>query len=463
MILSKDYRETVNYLEERLKYYQPKNFEKDEIYNAELIAEDLPVKNMPELKDFMTPLSWGRIVIDRKAQEVGLEGFIGPDGFKLNDFFVKSNWEYLMKRATIDASKYGCSYIRLTESPDTFGRNDIRGEIESPNSFIADFDSFGNINIALKLFYPKKNKSEDVDYSQSPYAGTLYTRNEIISFEYDDDFTIEEIVSHNLGWVPVQKIVNRPSASNPNGESDLTLSIESSIKNGMRAIKALVINSELSAMPGKYIIGNIGKDSGSDYKKVLQEYKDAITLLRTPPGGDKPIVGQWDPVSPSGIIEALNIFAMQISAESGVPMSQLVRTTSNPESGDAINAQSDVLYKRAEDSQTDYTKPIIDLAKMYVIYKNNGNIPEDIDDINLVWGNPKNINYGAAADAVFKLVQLKVVNPESFVVGKILGLSRREMDLIKEENRVYKIENPEPIEEGTVVVPAEEEVVEEGE
>jgi hypothetical protein len=435
----------------QLDYYRAKNKIKDAYYEGKNRLKNPKISLSPHYKNMLAPVSWPENVVERKNERINLIGFTAPPEVELEDIFNDNEIEDKSKQAHRAALLYGVSYAIAGHGKVEDGEPEVLITVESPNNTIGTTNPRTNrlMNL-LQVAYGTFGE---------PDMGVYTTPNRTITFKYDnasdaysfglaeeEDYKLTpiEVDEHELGYVPAVMFVNRPRAGVIGGQSEITPVIIGHTDQAVLTFVEVAMARELYATPQRYFFGlPLETFIGPDGKQKSRWEAYMETVMATGPikkgsaqaGTDThaPLVGQFDASSPAPLLETIRAAAEQISAASGIPLSQLGYTTTNPASAEAINAQAEILIKSAEDRMDSFGSKWVQLIQYALRLKNDGVLPEGANKIHCDWRSAASTSRAADGDYVSKLIDKGVLAPDSEVTWKRLGFSEAEKQLLRDE------------------------------
>lgn len=404
-------------------------------YNGEQLIRDLGISIPPQLRGMHTVLSWPEIVVDSLAERLHVEGFRLPGESSTNDELWQIwNDNHLTREsylAHVDAMIFGRAYAVV-------GSNEIDGRspritVESPMHLIDDYDPrTDTINAALRLI-GKRNPG-------APSHATLYLPNETIWLEEQQGYLsnhwgIIDRDVHNLGIVPVVRLVNRQRIHERHGYSEISKSVMSIVDAACRALLRLELAAEFFSAPQRYILGASEEDfqrPDGTATSAWETYIGRVLVVERDEDGNVPSVGAFPTADPTNQTRIVDLYREEISVKTGLPPHYLGSTTANPSSAEAIRAAESRLITRAELKQVEFSvwgSQVMPLA----LYVRDGVWPEQGNGISTEWRNAATPTVAASTDAAVKLVAAGILPPQSDVVLKMVGLSPGQIQQVQAE------------------------------
>jgi len=204
----------INGLLKDLQEYRMKNAKKERYYEGKNRLQNLGIAIPDKLSGMKTAVGWAGTAVDVLNERINLDGFSAPDNLDVASIFNANNLDLEASLGHLDSLVYGISYIVIGSGDKTLGEPNPLITIESPNSMVGMYNTrTRRLDAALKVIHHK----------DEPSYGTLYLPNETITFSIDKGVYYEEVRDvHNLGMVPVVRLINRPRSSDLDGRSEIS-------------------------------------------------------------------------------------------------------------------------------------------------------------------------------------------------------------------------------------------------
>lgn len=419
----------INKLLKDLEDYRISNSKKERYYEGKNRLQNLGIAIPDKLTGMKTAVGWAGTAVDVLNERINLDGFSAPENLRINEIFQANNLDLEASLSHLDSLVTGISYIIVGSGNKELGEPNPLITIESPNTMVGLYNTrTRGLDAALKVLYTKGE----------PSYGTLYKKNETVSFAIEDGVYYEdERDVHNLGIVPVVRQINRPRSSDLNGRSEISRTIMSLTDAGVRTFMGAEIAREFYSAPQRYLIGANKQDfldSDGNPIDAWSAYLGKLLITGVNDEGNNPTVGQFNANSPAPYIELINSYIQQISSETGIPASFLGFTTANPASADAINASQSRLIKKAEDRAQAFGKAWVEVMKLALLIR-DGNIPEEASLIRPIWRSAATPTKAADADAAVKLVSAGILLKDSEVTYTRLGFTEVEKEQLRKEKK----------------------------
>ena len=433
MSLTAEELNNVNGLYKQLTHYDGKNADKEKYYEGKNRVSSLGIAIPPQLSQAQNIVGWGGTVVNVIEERLDFRGFIDPNGIGVQDIFRANDLATEASLAHRDALIYGVSYVVVGKGNTAFGEPEILITVESPKKMT------GHYNLRTRRLDSALSVTRNND--GVPVSGALYLENETIYLTYQNGWYEVERDVHNLGRVPVARLVNNPRTGEVNGSSEITPAIIGNIKEASRTLLHMAISSEFFSTPQRYILGaaeGAFEDADGNAIDGWTAITGRINMLSRDDNGDMPQVGEFSSNSPEPFIAQTKLYAELCAANAGIPLEYFGVESggSNPTSADALRVRETRLLKTAERKQSSFAKGWLEAIRIALIIR-DGVIPEDFNTtVKVDWKDPAQITMAAAADAVYKEIKAGVLLPDSDVAYNRLGYTDSDKVVLKSEKQV---------------------------
>lgn len=278
--------------------------------------------------------------------------------------------------------------------------------------------------------------------------GDLYLPDETIRFEKSPGGRLAVVSRdvHNLGRVPVARMLNRDRASDVLGRSEITRAVAYYTRAAVRTLSGMEINREFYTSP-KWTILNADpevfglSESKSPEQNAQAGFKATAGKLNVvPPQVDEnddpvtPSFHEFRPAPPTPYIEQIKAYSQLLAAESGIPAPYLGFVTDNPSSADSIRQQEYRLVKRAERRQTSFGYGWREVGRLALEMMGDFD-PDSFREVGVNWRDAATPTRAAAADEAAKLIGSGVLTAGSVVTRDRVGFSPQEQAQLAAEER----------------------------
>ena len=263
--------------------------------------------------------------------------------------------------------------------------------------------------------------------SGQPVEATLYLPDQTVQLGRGQaGWLVDSRDRHELGRVPVFPLINRPSALQPLGRSEITRPIITLTDAAVRTVVGMEVSREFYSAPQRYLLGareTAFRRPDGRQMSGWEAIMGRVWAIRRDESGQTPTVGQFPATSPEPYIGQLRVLSQLVAAEAAIPVHFLGFVTDNPASGDAIRRGEGRLLKRTDRRKRAFGGlgwgPAMRLALAI-----RANVPLDqIPPVAPVWADSSIPTVGASADAVLKLVTAGVLPDRDDVTWRMAGLS----------------------------------------
>lgn len=316
-------------------------------YTLQQRIEQLGMAIPPNMRRFLVPINWPRVVVRTIAGRQKVRSLILPGEEKadpkLRAIWDASNLSAHAKMFRRDALVYGRAFMSVGSNESNPDLPFVR--VESPRELEALVDVRREVMIAAARFY-----GTDKATGVSPTNVTLYTPEQTVWIEREPGGRWREVDRdpHGLGVVPIVMHLNeRMSGGTFEGESQLTdiIPLADAVA---RSLTNLQFAQEAHGVPRMFMTGvQKGDFVDADGKAVpmFEAYFDAIHTLSD--AGAK--VGQLSASDLANFERAVEIYGKQASVLTGFPGRYFGLLTSNPPAEGAIRADETELVNAVED------------------------------------------------------------------------------------------------------------------
>lgn len=430
---------TAGMLRSKLLQVRNKNKLKSDLYESKRRAEDLGISipdGMAGLIDAV--IGWPGTVVDVLEERLDFQGWTGAEKLNLGDVYDDNQLAVESGRGHLDTIIYGCGFAAVGRGDRAEGEPEILVSVESTESCTVEWN--------YRLRRAKSALSQTRDDAGIVQLETLYLLDETIRFERKGgELVVVDRDPHNLGRVPVARILNRDRASDVNGRSEITRAVEYYTYAALRTMTGLEVNREFYTSP-KWAALNADPEvfGMSEDKSAAENRRAGWTSTQgrmnvVPPQVDdegnavEVKLHEFRPAPPTPYIEQVKLYSQLLAAESGMPAPYLGFVTDNPASADSIRQQEYRLVKRAERRQTSFGLGWREVAYLSLLFRDGSVDPEVFRQVGSKWRDASTPTRAAAADEATKLIAAEVLKPDSTVTYDRVGLSAQEQKQLEQE------------------------------
>lgn len=422
MSLSASEETLVNEMSAKIDRHRPRNLELENYFTGHNRLKDLRISIPPQLSNVETVAGWAGTTVQVLEERLDLEGFLAPEELGLDEIYRENDLDTEASMAHLDALVYGIGFIIVGKGDE--GEADPLITVESPKRMTA--------------YYDTRLRRVTAAYADRGDEGaTLYLPDVTIQLATDGSRLFEiERDEHNLGRVPVARLVNRPHSGDPDGKSEITRAVRYYTDSAMRTMLGAEIAREFYSAPQRYALG-VTEDTFQDADgnnlnpwSVIQGR--VLALPYNQDDEQMPQVGQFPANSTQPYFEQIRSLATMLAAETAIPASYLGFQTENPASADAIRQMEARLVKRAERRQRVFGRAWTEVARLALLIR-DGEIPEEAREIRPIWRDASTPTRAAAADEAVKLISAGVFLPDSRITYNRIGLTDADIEVLDRE------------------------------
>jgi hypothetical protein len=406
---------------QKIQSLQARNALLDRYYEGQNRVRDLGIAIPPGLSRIETVVGWPTMTVDVLEERLDIEGFALP-GVDIADLGIPEIWAanglaVESGPAHTDALIYGLEFVAVSVGGDN--EPDPLVTIEPPTRMTGEWDArLRRLSSAGAV-----RMSED---GQRINGASLYLPE--VTYLLENGVSGWELLDrqeHNLGRVPVARLVNRPRSGRPWGTSQISKAIISYTDTAVRTLLGMEVAREFYSSPQRYMLGAdetafMGADGQprTQWEVILGR----VLAISRDEQGELPQVGQFNAASPAPYLDQVKGLASLVAAEAAIPVSYLGFNTDNPPSADGIRSLEARLVKGAERRQRVFGAGWCEAMRLALLVR-DGELPDGIDSLAVNWRDAATPTKAAAADRVMKLVSAGVLPPTSEVTYEELGVS----------------------------------------
>lgn len=417
-----------------------RNLNLSELYDGKKQVRSLGIAVSPEFDTLETVVGWPGTVVDILNERRTLDSVSVGDSADLTDA-LQSAWDanemgVETRMAHDDKAIHGLSFVVVARSGD---RTLILPTPASRMTMLYDR--------SIKAGYAAASNDPPQRRGDKPQH-TLYLPDRTIVVERDGGkFKIIEQFTNPSGVLPVVRFVNRPRHEKPWGRSEINPAVISHTEAAVRTLMAMEVAREFFAAPMRYAL-NIDPEAFQDEQgntiPAWQTYWGrfiALAAAETDDGmpGPAPSLNQLPASSPAPLTEMIKMYSQLISAEKGIPPSNLGFVTENPPSGDGQRMYEGRLVRSAKAANQCDTPGWQNVARLVLL--------AEVGQVGLAarvrvhWENPNTATPAADTDAVVKQVQVGIVPAASAVALETLGYDAETVQRVESDRRMQRAAN----------------------
>jgi hypothetical protein len=399
-------RQTFDRLKDRMTALALEYARLDAYYNGQQRLEQLGLAIPPDLHRFVTIVNWPRLGVDAVEERLDMEGFRLPQEDSGDDdlwrVWQANGMDEESQLGHLDALIFGRSYAVVGANEND--RDTPIVTVESPREMVSELDPrTRRVTVALRLYDLDPNTSEAT-------RGTLYFPDVTLWLERrNGQWQTADRDKHNLGVVPAVPLVNRPRTAVRYGVSEMSDLIPITDA-AARSLTNLQLAQETHAVPQRGVLGATKGDfvdADGNPLTAWQAYFGSVWAM----ANENAKTFQFDSSDLSNFETAINLYARQGSALTGLPPHYFGLSTTNPASADAIRSNEARLVKRVERKTTAFGGSWEQVGRL-VRRIQTGEWDPELDQLEALWRDPSTPTVAQQADATVKLVQAGVLPVE---------------------------------------------------
>ena len=365
-------------------------------------------------------LNWLRFGAEAYENRLDIEGFRYRGSSSSDDelwrIWQSNGLDEQAQQAHLDALVLGRSYV-IVGSGDEDGSDPIV-TVESPFQVFAERDPrTRRVSAAIKRWQEGEGKD-------AVQRATLYLPNSTQSFAFAKEWKTDgKADEHDLNYVPVVPLVNRPRILRPDGLSEFQDVIPVADAANKMATD-MMVSAEFHAMPRRWAVGMKAEDFQDASGKPISVWsRDTGTLWGSESADAK--FGQFQESDLTVFHNSIKLLAQLASQMLALPPHYLSFVGDNPASADAIRSSETQLVKRVERKHTYFGGSWEDVQRLVLRIK-SGDWDEEAKRLETVWRDPSTPTVAQVADATVKKVQTGIVPVEQARID--LGYTQQQRD-----------------------------------
>lgn len=401
-------------------------------YLGNQVIDNLRIAVPKELEKLRTIVGWAAIAVDPLVERLAVDGFRLPGAVdvdsRLEDQWIANDLDSGQSTAYTDALSLSRAYW-MAGSPESRGEP-ARITVESPLNLTVRWNLRGDVAQAALQHY-----RDGVEY----HAAFLLPRRTYQMAYRDGRWTVYDVDEHDLGFVPVARMVNRRRTSARDGASEITTALRSVINSACRTLLGLEVAREIYSVPQRVILGateEMFQKSDGTAKSAWDTYITSVLGLERDENGELPDIKQLQVYDPATFTKLIEMYASQAAGILSAPAQDLgLYTDGNPTSAESATVFESRRNRRAEMRQREFGDSIAKIQQYGLMLTNGGETPAGYERIVVDWRPVQQEPISIASDAMFKQVQMGAVPPTSDVVLKRLGYSSVERQQLARDRR----------------------------
>jgi hypothetical protein len=402
-------------------------------YLGEQVIDNLRIAVPKELEFLRTLVGWPALGVDPLVERLAIDGFRLPTSTDADDH-LSALWdanagEYEQTLAFTDALVMHRAYWMVGSNPEKGGPPLITAE--SPLNMTVLWDLRGTSARAAMQEY------RDADRKR----GALLVPNQTIHLAEDDDgkWTVTGRDQHGFGFVPVERMANRPRTNNRDGASEITPAVRSLTDSACRTLLGLEVARELYSVPQKALLGATEaafQNADGTPKSAWETYITRVLAIEADEAGNVPTIHQMQPYDPSAFTKILDWYASSAAGHlAATPQDLGLYTQGNPASAESQEVAESRRDRRAQLRQKMFSPALARTMQNAVRFEHGGRLPTEFERIAVDWHAVKDVYPSLISDAVSKEITSGAVPATSDVTLKRLGYSAVERARLAQDRR----------------------------
>lgn len=373
-------------------------------------------------------VNWARVALDSLEERLNVEGFrLGDEQtidaqiartWQVNDFDLGSG------RTHHASMRHGRAFVSAWT-----GDKAAKLAVESARQTVVSYEPGTQIvNAGLK-----KWQAGSVSYAN------LYLPDRIVKYTQGATpvaprtssslWEITDVLDNPLGIVPIVPFLNRYDLDMPDGESELA-DIAPLVDAINKLATDMMVSSEFHAMPRRWATG-IEIQQGEEAERTRSEakaYWERATAGKVWMAGQGVTFGQFAVAELTNFTNAIEMLTANLAAIAGLPPHYMGLHNDNPASADAIRSAEAALIKRAQRKQRSLGEAWEDTITLAMLIE-TGEVPDQIESLETVWGDPATPTIAQMADAAMKLTSGGIIDFEQ--AQEDLGYSANQIERMR--------------------------------
>lgn len=401
--------------------------------------QDLGISTPPSLVGLRTVVGWPMVYVDTLEERLDVEGFRFPGepdaDAETAEIWALNNMAEESQLAHLDALVFGHSYeITAARSDDP---REALITVESPTNVVVDYDpTTREVTAALHLY----GQYNWINFSyQEATQAVLYTDTDFVTLQRAGNGAKWEVTDRQpnpLGYVPVERVVNRQRVGDRIGRSQITPSMMSISDAACRTLLGLEVSREFYATPQRYVLGvdeENFQDGNGNPINMWETYLGKLWALPRDDNDEVPTVGEFKSYDPSVYTAIVDMYAKVFISQTGLPSEYLGVVDAQPASADAIRMKEQRLVKTSERKQSAFGGAHAGSMRTALRIRHGVDSVDEkrLASLQTLWRDAATPTLAAQADATQKWVASGILPARSSVTLDRAGFSLGEQERIK--------------------------------
>lgn len=368
-------------------------------YDANVRLEAIGIAVPEPMRVLTAAIGWPRMYVDSIEERLDVEGFRLGDNMeqveRLKEWWQANDLDEESGLAHLDALVYGRSYITVGMPGPNDDSNVPIIRVESPLNMFVDVDPRTRlVTRAVRVYRNPQDGAAQWATLFLPHA-TVYLK--FVNGKWQRDGAP---LKHNLGQVPVVPILNRERLGDREGASEITAELRSFTDAASRVMMNMQAAAELMAVPQRVLFGVDPSSLAPNGTpgEILNSYLANILAIDNPEAKAQ----QFQAAELMNFVNVLQELSKHVASYTGLPPQYLSFSSENPASAEAIRSSESRLVKKAERKGRMFGGAWERVMRLAILIM-DGNVPEEMKRLEMVWRDPSTPTYAAKADGVMKL------------------------------------------------------------
>ena len=449
------YRDDIRDLFDTWHTVRGRNYALTELYNMHNTFHDLGIVELPKsLRNAGAVVGWPKKAVDVKAVRSRIDGFVmaGERSPELDAIARRSRLNSRYLRSCRSSLVHGVSFLAVDGHGDGVR---IRGY---------------SANQACALWDKAEDRPScgvvcaDVDRQGCASRYIVYEPDAVLDIRRMGErprgrgrhweWSCEEM-PNPVGRPLIEPLIHDPDDDRPLGHSRITPEVISITDKAMRDVLNMDIAAAFWTFPQRYMLGvdkGLFADDAVGPHEVVDEQTGEVVRLKTrmeaylgkilaltrDENGELPLVGQFEPLDPGGLIRVFENDAQRFSGATNVPLAQLGVLSNTYTSSDALGAANDPLILDVEVMNLQNGDSLAAVARMALCARRGcaeDGLSEEERGVEAYFADPSKTTEAARADSWTKFAAAdgSVVGTDVWYEG--MGLSHATIGRLRSEQR----------------------------
>lgn len=438
--LTVDEQRTLNGLLEFLASKTPRNRLRSAYYDGRNAVKDLGISMPPNFRNVATVLGWSAKAVDVLNRRCTLKGFTVP-GVEDADLGLDTLWtsNYLQTEAPqagVSSLIHAVSFLIATQGDESAGEPPVLITSKDALSGTGQWDRRQRRMVSFLSIL-------DADDEGRPTEMVLYLPNLNVTMTKSAGRWSVDRSEHAYG-VPVEPLVYKPRLARPFGSSRISRAVMSLHDSAIRTVIRSEISAELYSVPQRVLLGadeSAFKNADGTVKTAWQAILGRVWAIPDDQDADNPRaeIEEFSQGSQEPHVAQLRAWAQLFAGETSIPITSLgISTDANPASAEAYYASRDDLIAEAEGTTDEWTsgwrRTMVRALQMLNEW-DDGEVPAEVERLQVLWRNPATPSRAAAADAAAKTIDKFPWLAETEVGLELYGFDRPFIERAMAEKR----------------------------